>query len=123
MSIMSNPLSVIMEIRSRIQQGWCQDVGAKDKYGQAIYPWDKRACKWCLLGAFNSIAISEKGKVIMPQKIIDKAHHAIVSRMKFPDGSFHKMVFFNDNICKTQGEMLSFLDGVIEAMQTEEQSV
>lgn len=39
-----------------IELGWCRGVNARDKNNQPCPPRSKKACKWCIEGAYRKIS-------------------------------------------------------------------
>jgi len=50
------PWQALEEARNLVSSGWCQGVGASDREGRPVEPWDARACSWSLPGAVLAVA-------------------------------------------------------------------
>jgi hypothetical protein len=47
--------AMLMEARSLLLRGWCQDAHARNERGSIVPPWSDEAASWSLLGAVLAI--------------------------------------------------------------------
>lgn len=98
---MVNPVvDVLKQAREKIARGWTScGVYALDQTGALVDYDDPRACKFCMMGALRSLAVSEW--------LVEQAKSAIRAQI---DAS---IVYWNDAAGRTQEEVLAAFDRAI----------
>lgn len=87
--------------RIYILRGWVQDYYARDRGGRAVPAFDEAACSWCLMGA-----LMRAGMEVGDWKL------------ETLDGTRLSTHFWNDDLARTQTEVLACIDNSIAALQT-----
>lgn len=49
------PLQILESARRLIIKGWCRGAFSVTKNGRPVYPWNKKAARWCVAGALSRL--------------------------------------------------------------------
>lgn len=105
-------LEYIKLARAKIAEGWTQDSYARTAKGQSCGACDPSACSWCAEGALIHAAGGNSLKYINLNRIV--ANRLGKNRRR----SF-TLPYWNDELCKTQDEVLAGFDQVIKELESE----
>lgn len=94
----------LMAARALLASGWCQHEMAVDGDGLACNLRDARARSWCMTGAMRRVGI----ELASPAESLV----ANVVAERLPTRTF-RIVNYNDEYGRTQGEILAALDAAI----------
>lgn len=105
-------LPCLKAMQKKIQQGWCQRAFARNVDDFETDCASEDACKWCIMGAFMSIAGEEE----LFDSLLPHVSFAIRQGIKqvCPDLEFMSLVDYNDKYCSSQEEMEKVFEEAIE---------
>lgn len=108
----------VEQVRARaaelVEQGWTQDVAARDSAGHTVSVYGEEACEFCAIGAIVRAAWELSGRPATDEEL-DAVVDLVVDRIRedLPVGYGHAggIVGFNDRGTRTAGEVASLLRG------------
>lgn len=84
-------LTVIQRVCRYIERGWTKSYLAVDKYDDVVPPGDRRACRWCILGALEKAVGRSVTRSLQARRIGLLIHQEVVQE------GFRDILAFNDS--------------------------
>lgn len=115
--------AVFRKARSLLDNGWCIDTMATDKYGTPVPYSDERAACFCILGAVGRALHDE-------QKIFERWRDRVDPLLEpcIPVGAYLgedgadecSVAAYNDHACASVSDAIALLDAAIARLETPE---
>ena len=113
-----NEKQVLIETRSRIARGWCQNAEAMRAGGVGVPATDPRACAWCLTGAVRSSVYEPGGPDLSLEayELAIRVRRLLVDVLapQIWDVPTFVLQDWNDEDGRTQADVLALIDKTIE---------
>ena len=100
--------------RGMLARGWCQNEWALDAEGRRVDNHGPAACRWCLEGALQTAF----DLYHTPALVRTRVRHVIAQAIglePYLDTAL-KLVMWNDMVSRTQAQVLTAMDGALEAL-------
>lgn len=102
-------IKLLEKVKEKIRQGWCKYYYAKDSYGLETSIYSPNACRWCLVGAIQFVAVEDGCVSRMTQMIQVLADAA--KKISYTGDS---LIRYNDEKCQSAGEVVHLIDQAIQ---------
>lgn len=111
----NSTLHDLEQVRKKLQQGWCQEAHAKDKYGNTVPYSSLAADNFCIMGAIYSTTEANAPRKLLMNAICEALPKRLFIPMVIGICDMREMlVKFNDHKRRKQKHIVKLLDRAIK---------